>query len=104
MFITGGELIRVEPGGGRIRHADLSHISPYGWSEITVDGRSDIFVDTINFDWADFDDLLAAGKDRARHEGKVTPAKLPTAGLPKRHRRDAGPHRMDELMRAKTGR
>src|SRR5262245_687720 len=34
-LITGEELIRVEPDGTRARHADLSHISPHGWSEMT---------------------------------------------------------------------
>jgi sugar lactone lactonase YvrE len=62
MLITGGELIRVEPDGSRVPHADLSHISPHGWSEMTVDGRGNIYVGSINFDWADFDDLLAAGE------------------------------------------
>jgi sugar lactone lactonase YvrE len=51
-LITGDELIRVEPDGSRVQHADLSHISPYGWSEITVDGRGNIYVNTINFDFA----------------------------------------------------
>ena len=62
MLVTGGELIRVEPDGSRVRHADLSHISPFGWSEITVDGRGNIYVDTINFDFADFNDVIASGK------------------------------------------
>jgi sugar lactone lactonase YvrE len=62
MLITGAELIRVEPGGSRVRHANLSHISPYGWSEITVDGRGNIYVNTVNFDFADFNDILASGK------------------------------------------
>ena len=62
MLVTGGELVRVEPDGSRVRHADLSHISPYGWSEITVDGRGNIYVNSINFDFADFNDLLASGK------------------------------------------
>jgi sugar lactone lactonase YvrE len=61
-LITGEELIRVEPDGSRVRHADLSHISTYGWSEITVDGRGDIYVNTINFDFADFNDIVASGK------------------------------------------
>ncbi len=39
MLVTGAELMRVEPDGTRVRHADLSRISPYGWSEMTVDGR-----------------------------------------------------------------
>jgi sugar lactone lactonase YvrE len=62
MLVTGEELVRVEPGGSRVRHTDLSHISPYGWSEITVDGRGNVYVDTINFDFADFSDILASGK------------------------------------------
>ena len=61
MLITGGQLIRVEPDGSRVRHADLSHISD-GWSEITVDGRGNVYVNTINFDFADFNDTLASGK------------------------------------------
>ena len=62
MLITGSELVRVEPDGSRLRHADLSHLSPYGWNEITVDGRGNIYVNTINFDFADFDAVLASGR------------------------------------------
>ena len=66
-LITGEELVRVEPEGSRIQHADLSNISPYGWSELTVDGRGNIYVNTINFDFADFNDVL--GSERA--PGKI---------------------------------
>ena len=62
MVITGNELIRVEPDGSRVRHADLSHISQYGWSEMTVDGHGNVYVNTINFDFADFNDILTSGK------------------------------------------
>lgn len=62
MLITGPELIRVEPDGSRVRHADLRHISPLGWSEITVDGRGNVYVNTINFDFAEFDEVLESGK------------------------------------------
>ena len=62
MLITGEELIRTEPDGTRVRHADLSHISPHGWSELTVDGRGNAYVNTINFDFAEFDDAVATGK------------------------------------------
>jgi sugar lactone lactonase YvrE len=62
MLITGEELVRVEPDGSRVRHADLSHISPYGWSEITVDGRGNVYVNSINFDFADFNEVLAGGQ------------------------------------------
>jgi sugar lactone lactonase YvrE len=62
MLITGAELIREDPNGSRVRHADLSHISPYGWSEMTVDGRGNVYVNTINFDFADFNEVLGSGK------------------------------------------
>jgi sugar lactone lactonase YvrE len=62
MLITGEELVRVEPDGSRVRHADLGHISPYGWNELTVDGRGNVYVNTINFDFANFDDVLTTGK------------------------------------------
>jgi sugar lactone lactonase YvrE len=62
MLITGEELTRVEPDGSRVRHADLSHISPLGWSEMTVDGRGNVYVNTINFDFAEFHDVLTSGR------------------------------------------
>ncbi len=62
MLITGSELVRVEPDGTRVRHADLSHLSPYGWSELTVDGRGNVYVNALNFDFADFESVLASGR------------------------------------------
>jgi sugar lactone lactonase YvrE len=62
MLITGAELARVESDGSRVRHADLSHISPLGWSELTVDGRGNAYVNTVNFDFGDFDDVLTSGR------------------------------------------
>jgi sugar lactone lactonase YvrE len=61
MLVTGAELHRVEPDGSRVRHVDLRHISPYGWSEITVDGRGNTYVNSINFDFADFTGVLSSG-------------------------------------------
>ena len=61
MLVTGGELLRVEPDGSRVQHADLRQISRYGWSEITVDGRGNAYVNSINFDFADFGKVLAGG-------------------------------------------
>jgi sugar lactone lactonase YvrE len=62
MLVSGPELIRVEPDGSRVRHPDLSHISPYGWSEITVDGRGNTYVDSTGFYFADFNDVIANGE------------------------------------------
>jgi sugar lactone lactonase YvrE len=62
MLITGAELLRVEPDGSRVPHADLNHISPLGWSELTVDGRGNAYVNTVNFDFADFNEVITSGK------------------------------------------
>ena len=60
-LVTGPELTRVGPDGSRVRHADLQDISPFGWSEITVDGRGNVYVNTINFDFAEFNEVLTSG-------------------------------------------
>ena len=58
LLVTGRELVRVEPDGSRVRHADLSHVSAYGWSEPTIDGRGNAYVNSINFDFADFQEVM----------------------------------------------
>jgi sugar lactone lactonase YvrE len=62
MLVTGAELMRVETDGTRVRHADLRDVSPHGWSEMTVDGRGNVYVNSINFDFANFMDVLSAGE------------------------------------------
>jgi sugar lactone lactonase YvrE len=62
MLVTGGQLMRVEPDGSRVPHALLGDISSHGWSEITVDGRGDVYVNAINFDFANFNDIMTSGK------------------------------------------
>ena len=62
MLITGDQLMRVEHDGSRVPHTDLSHISRYRWSEITVDGRGNTYVNTINFDFADFNEVMTGGR------------------------------------------
>lgn len=62
MLVTGPELIREEPDGARVRHADLSEVCPYGVSELTIDGRGNIYVNSINFDFADFETVMASGR------------------------------------------
>jgi sugar lactone lactonase YvrE len=66
MLITGDELMRVEPDGTRVRHADLSAISEHGWSELTVDGRGNVYVNTIGFDFADFGTVMSSGRRLGR--------------------------------------
>jgi sugar lactone lactonase YvrE len=50
-LMTGPQLMREEPDGTMVVHADLSDIAPRGCSEITVDGRGNVYVNSINFDF-----------------------------------------------------
>src|SRR5690242_7942369 len=48
LLVTGKELLRREPNGAMVRHTDLSAIAD-GWNEIVVDGRGNIYLNSINF-------------------------------------------------------
>ena len=52
LLVTGERLTRHEPDGSVAVHVDLSHISTYGWSEMTIDSRGNIYVNSIGFDFA----------------------------------------------------
>ncbi len=49
LLMTGKELLRIEPDGSAVRHADLTAITERGWNELVVDGRGNIYVNSINF-------------------------------------------------------
>jgi sugar lactone lactonase YvrE len=51
LLVTGPELMRQEPDGSMVRHADLSGVTDYGWNEIVVDGRGNIYVNSVGFDF-----------------------------------------------------
>jgi sugar lactone lactonase YvrE len=53
MLMTGHDLQRQEPDGTWVRHADLSELSEYGWNEIVVDGRGNIYVNSIGFNFGE---------------------------------------------------
>lgn len=44
-------LLRREPDGSLVPHADLSAISQKPWNEVVVDGRGNAYVNTIGFDF-----------------------------------------------------
>src|SRR5579872_3919204 len=46
-----GRLLRREPDGSLALHTDLSSLSRYPWNEIVVDGRGNIYLNCINFDF-----------------------------------------------------
>lgn len=66
LLVTGGDRItRHEPGGATAVHVDLSAISPHVWSEMTLDGRGNIYVNSIGFD---FEKEMSA---RVQEQGKA---------------------------------
>jgi sugar lactone lactonase YvrE len=58
MLVTGDQLTRHEPDGSTVVHADLAHISNYFWSELTIDGRGNIYVNSIGFDFKEMSDRV----------------------------------------------
>ncbi len=46
-----GRLLRREPDGSLVTHADLTSLSTYPWSDMVVDGRGNAYVGSIGFDF-----------------------------------------------------
>jgi sugar lactone lactonase YvrE len=51
LLVTGEDLLRREPDGSMVRHADLSGVAGHGWNEIVVDGRGNIYLNGVSFDF-----------------------------------------------------
>jgi sugar lactone lactonase YvrE len=51
LLVTGDSLIRQEPDGTMVQHADLTEVAEHGWNEIVVDGRGNIYVNGFGFDF-----------------------------------------------------
>ena len=49
LLVTGQALLRREADGSLVPHADLSGLSRYGWNEIVVDGRGNVYVNSVGF-------------------------------------------------------
>jgi sugar lactone lactonase YvrE len=50
LLVTGPELLRQDPDGSMVEHADLGAVADYRWNEIVVDGRGNIYVNGFGFD------------------------------------------------------
>ena len=63
LLVSGREglLVRSEHDGLFSIYADLRSLSPHGWNEIVVDGRGNVYVNSVGFDFM-------AG-ERASHPG-----------------------------------
>jgi sugar lactone lactonase YvrE len=44
-------LLRREPDGSLVTHADLSNLSEHPWNDIVVDGRGNAYIGNIGFDF-----------------------------------------------------
>src|SRR5215212_9503561 len=53
LIVAGGAglLLRTEPDGSLVTHADLTSISDKPWNEIVVDGRGNVYLNNIGFDF-----------------------------------------------------
>ena len=51
MLITAGQrLLRMEADGSVVTHLDLGEVSEHGWNEIVIDGRGNVFLNSVGFD------------------------------------------------------
>ena len=46
-----GLLLRREPDGSLVAHADLTGLAQHAWNDIVVDGRGNAYVNNIGFDF-----------------------------------------------------
>jgi sugar lactone lactonase YvrE len=67
LLVTGETLLRREPDGSLVEHADLTGVFSGGCDEIVVDGRGNIYVNSIEFDF------LGGGAPDGGIIGLVTP-------------------------------
>ncbi|MGZ4663942.1 MAG: SMP-30/gluconolactonase/LRE family protein [Frankiaceae bacterium] len=51
LLVTGPGLMRREPDGRMVAHADMSTVAAHRWNEIVVDGRGNIYVNGMGFDF-----------------------------------------------------
>jgi sugar lactone lactonase YvrE len=53
LIVSGREgfLLRREPDGSLVTHADLTGLSDHPWNEIVVDGRGNAYLNNIGFDF-----------------------------------------------------
>jgi sugar lactone lactonase YvrE len=56
LLVSGQEglLVCSEHDGLFSTYADLRSLSPHGWNEIVVDGRGNVYVNSVNFDFMGF--------------------------------------------------
>ena len=73
LVVSGGEgrLLRREPDGSLVTHADLAPLSTHAWNEIVVDRRGNAYVNTIGFDFATGQDAASGSVAVVRPDGST---------------------------------
>ena len=66
------QLLRREPDGSLVPHADLAPVSTKPWNDIVVDGRGNAYVNCIGFDFPG-EEFAPGIVVLVTHDGKVTP-------------------------------
>ena len=70
-------LLRREPDGSLVTHADLASLAEHPWNDIVVDGRGNAYVNNIGFDFPG--GRVRAGHRRAGRRPTASSARWPTA-------------------------
>jgi sugar lactone lactonase YvrE len=52
LIAAGQRVLRREPDGSLVTHAELGRLSPFAWNEIVVDARGNAYVNNVGFDFA----------------------------------------------------
>lgn len=73
LAVSGGEgrLLRREPDGSLVSHADLARLSTYAWNEIVVDRLGNAYVNTIGFDFATGQDAASGSVALVQPDGSA---------------------------------
>jgi sugar lactone lactonase YvrE len=73
LIVSGPEslLVRMEPDGSLVTHADLKSLSDKGWNEIVVDGRGNTYVNGGGFDMMAGEEFAPGGVALLRPDGSL---------------------------------
>jgi sugar lactone lactonase YvrE len=66
------QLLRREPDGRLVLHADLAPVSTKPWNDVVVDGRGNAYVNSIGFEFPG-EEFAPGIVVLVTHDGKVTP-------------------------------
>lgn len=73
LAVSGGEgrLLRREPDGSLVVHAELAALSTYAWNEIVVDRLGNAYVNTLGFEFATGQDAASGSVALVQPDGSA---------------------------------